>query len=89
MSDQAREGAWKAMAETDLNLRGLKCPLPALKTRKALLGLAPGDILAVTSTDPLSVIDIPRLVMETGDALLGQEDQDGAILFRIRKAGAD
>lgn len=77
------------MAQIELNLRGLKCPLPALKTRKALLGLAPGAILIVASTDPLSVIDIPRLVMETGDALLGQEEQDGTLLFRIRKAGAD
>lgn len=74
------------MAETELNLRGLKCPLPALKTRKALRDLAPGQVLAVASTDPLAAIDIPRLLMETGDELLGQEQREDDVVFRIRKA---
>ncbi len=52
-----------------LDLRGLKCPLPVLKTRKALAGLAPGDRIEVACTDPLSVIDLPNLVRETGDCL--------------------
>ena len=41
------------MAETTLNLRGLKCPLPALRTRKALSGLKRGDILFVTSENAI------------------------------------
>ena len=57
------------MAETILNLRGLKCPLPALKARKALTKLAAGDTLVLECTDPLSTIDIPNLVRETGDVL--------------------
>jgi tRNA 2-thiouridine synthesizing protein A len=73
------------MAETYLNLRGLKCPLPALKTRKALRGLAGGDVLLVETTDPLAALDIPNLLRETGDALEGQEAVDGGLLFRIRK----
>ncbi len=73
------------MAETHLNLRGLKCPLPALKTRKALQGVAAGEVLVVTCTDPLAVIDIPALVNETGHALEGQSEEDGALVFRIRK----
>jgi tRNA 2-thiouridine synthesizing protein A len=52
-----------------LDLKGLKCPLPALKTRKALKGLAPGATLLVECTDPLAAIDIPHLLQETGDAL--------------------
>ena len=52
---------------TKLDLSGLKCPLPALKTRKALKSLQPGDRLEVHCTDPLSVIDIPNLIQETGD----------------------
>jgi tRNA 2-thiouridine synthesizing protein A len=77
------------MAETTLNLRGLKCPLPALRTRKALTKLAPGDILVVECTDPLSEIDIPNLTRETGDALEATEKSDSVIAFRIRKqAGA-
>jgi tRNA 2-thiouridine synthesizing protein A len=76
------------MTETHLNLRGLKCPLPALKTRKALRGLAPGDILVVACTDPLAAIDIPNLVRETGDALDGRTEDEGVLTFRIRKAAA-
>ncbi len=74
------------MAETHLNLRGLKCPLPALKTRKALAGLSPGDVIVVECTDPLAAIDIPALLNETRDMLEGQREQDGALVFRIRKA---
>ena len=73
------------MTETHLNLRGLKCPLPALKTRKALVGLVPGDIIVVECTDPLSAIDIPALLNETQDVLEAQGEQDGVLVFRIRK----
>jgi tRNA 2-thiouridine synthesizing protein A len=74
------------MTESHLNLRGLKCPLPALKTRKALVGLLPGDIIVVECTDPLSVIDIPALLNETHDVLEAQGEQDGVLVFRIRKS---
>ena len=52
-----------------LDLSGLKCPLPALKTRRALKSLAPGDLLEVRCTDPMAAIDIPHLVGMTGDRL--------------------
>src|SRR2546429_6168812 len=55
------------MTTTKLDLTGLKCPLPALKTRKALKGITSGDFLEVHCTDPLSAIDIPNLIRETGD----------------------
>jgi tRNA 2-thiouridine synthesizing protein A len=74
------------MSETRLNLRGLKCPLPALKTRKALQGLKPGEMLVVECTDPLAAIDIPNLLQETGDELAAQSRENDALLFRIRKA---
>ncbi len=70
-----------------LDLRGLKCPLPVLKTRKALAGLAPGDQLEVACTDPLSAIDLPNLVRETGDCLESQDATEGALVFLIRKGG--
>ena len=57
------------MTEKTLNLRGLKCPLPALRTRKALGGMEAGDILIVECTDPLAGIDIPNLLNQTGDTL--------------------
>jgi tRNA 2-thiouridine synthesizing protein A len=66
-------------------LRGLKCPLPALRTRKALRSLADGDRLDVACTDPLSVIDIPHLLRQTGDALDGMEESDNVVTFYIRR----
>jgi tRNA 2-thiouridine synthesizing protein A len=71
---------------TKLDLTGLKCPLPALKTRKALKGLKPGDVLEVLCTDPLSAIDIPNLLRETGDKLEIAERAEQQIVFVIEKA---
>jgi len=70
-----------------LDLSGLKCPLPALKTRKALKTLTPGDLLEVHCTDPLSVIDIPNLIRETGDKVEITERVAHEIVFLIEKAG--
>jgi tRNA 2-thiouridine synthesizing protein A len=70
---------------TKLDLTGLKCPLPALKTRKALKPLKPGDVLEVHCTDPLSVIDIPNLVRETGDKVEITERAEDRIVFLIEK----
>jgi tRNA 2-thiouridine synthesizing protein A len=75
------------MTETILDLRGLKCPLPALKTRKALRGLKAGDLLTVETTDPLAALDIPNLLRETGDVLEGQVEIEGGLSFRIRRTG--
>jgi tRNA 2-thiouridine synthesizing protein A len=76
----------RSMVEKTLDLRGLKCPLPVLYTRKALAGLAPGDVLLVECTDPLAGIDIPNLVRETGDALEDVRREEKLLAFRIRKA---
>jgi tRNA 2-thiouridine synthesizing protein A len=74
------------MTEKTLNLRGLKCPLPALRTRRALAGLAAGDLLTIECTDPLTAIDIPNLLRETGDALEAKTAEADLLTFRIRKA---
>ncbi|HTS39207.1 MAG TPA: sulfurtransferase TusA family protein [Xanthobacteraceae bacterium] len=77
------------MAESTISLRGLKCPLPALKTRKLLARMAAGDVLVIECTDPLTSIDIPNLLRETGDALEASEKKGKILIFRIRKdAGA-
>ena len=77
------------MTEKTINLRGLKCPLPALRVRKALGGLAAGDVIVAECTDPLAALDIPNLLRQTGDTLEGQEkaqEKDQVLLtFRIRK----
>lgn len=72
-------------SEQHLDLKGLKCPLPALKTRKALKALAPGTLLRVECTDPLAAIDIPNLLRETGDVLDSQERSAATLVFCIRK----
>ena len=73
------------MTITQLDLNGLKCPLPVLKTRKALAALSAGDRLEVHCTDPLSVIDIPNLIRETGDRV--EVSRSGSqIVFVIDKA---
>ena len=76
------------MTTTKLDLTGLKCPLPALKTRKALKALKPGDLLEVRCTDPLSVIDIPNLIRETGDKVEITERAESRIVFSIEKGMA-
>ena len=74
------------MTTTKLDLAGLKCPLPALKTRKALKSISSGDFLEVHCTDPLSVIDIPNLIRETGDRVDISERSDSRIVFLIEKS---
>jgi tRNA 2-thiouridine synthesizing protein A len=73
------------VAEKILNLRGLKCPLPALRARKALSGLRTGDMLIAECTDPLTAIDIPNLLRETGDTMVSSVREGEVLVFRIRK----
>ena len=73
------------MTTTKLDLTGLKCPLPALKTRKALKSVKAGDFLEVHCTDPLSVIDIPNLIRETGDRVQIKQRDENRIVFLIEK----
>ena|SRR6516165_363843 len=73
------------VAEKTLNLRGLKCPLPALRARKALTGLKAGDMLIAECTDPLTAIDIPNLLNQTGDRLESSAREGDVLVFRIRK----
>lgn len=76
------------MTIAKLDLTGLKCPLPALKTRKALKSLLPGERLEVRCTDPLAVIDIPNLLNEVGDRLESLQRDGEHTVFLIEKAGA-
>jgi tRNA 2-thiouridine synthesizing protein A len=74
------------MAESTVSMRGLKCPLPALKTRKLLARMAAGDVLVIECTDPLTSIDIPNLLRETGDKLEDSTRKGRVLTFRIRKS---
>jgi tRNA 2-thiouridine synthesizing protein A len=75
-----------ATNEETVNLRGLKCPLPALRTKKVLKRKAAGEVILVECTDPLAAIDIPNLLNQTGDILEGTERSADLLRFRIRKA---
>ena len=69
-----------------VNMRGLKCPLPALKTSKLLAKMSPGEVLTIECTDPLTTIDIPNLVRETGDKIEDNSKSGRVLTFRIRKS---
>jgi tRNA 2-thiouridine synthesizing protein A len=73
--------------EETLDLRGLKCPLPALLAKKALARLAPGTTLTVLADDPMSVVDIPHMCHDEGHAMHGMASRDGYSEFTIRKGG--
>ena len=73
------------MTTTKLDLTGLKCPLPALNAQGAEAS-QPGSSLEVHCTDPLSVIDIPNLIRETGDKVEIAERNESRIVFLIEKA---
>ncbi|HEY7997939.1 MAG TPA: sulfurtransferase TusA family protein [Pseudolabrys sp.] len=73
------------MTKKTMNLRGLKCPLPALRVRKMLSGLKTDDVIVAECTDPLTAIDIPNLLRQTGDVLEGKTEAEDVLTFRIRK----
>ncbi len=60
--------------QKDLDARGLNCPLPILKAKKALADMVSGDVLRVLATDPGSVRDFNAFARQTGNALLGHEE---------------
>jgi tRNA 2-thiouridine synthesizing protein A len=73
------------MSAESYDLRGLKCPLPVLKTRRRLKTMLSGAELTVETTDPLAGIDIPHLCNEDGHALLLSERTETGHRFVIRK----
>lgn len=76
------------MTLTKLDLIGLKCPQPVLRTRKALKSLSPGDRLEVHCSDPLAAIDIPHLIAQTGDRVETMQRRDAVTVFLIEKVAA-
>ncbi len=74
------------MTITTLDLNGLKCPLPALRTRKALGRLQRGARLLVLASDPMAAIDIPHAIHETGDRLIEQTRNEENLSFLIEKS---
>ena len=73
------------MAQVTLDCRGLKCPLPVLKTEKRLGELQQGDTLTFLATDPIARIDIPLYCLQNGHSCDIRE-ADGVLTFTIVKA---
>ncbi|MGZ5384576.1 MAG: sulfurtransferase TusA family protein [Acidimicrobiia bacterium] len=70
-----------------LDCSGLACPMPIIKTKKAIDGLQTGQILKMISTDPGSVSDMTAWTSRTGNELLEREVSDGIYVFFIKKTG--
>jgi tRNA 2-thiouridine synthesizing protein A len=68
-----------------LDARGMNCPLPILRTRKAINQLASGQVLEVTATDPGSLKDMASFCSQTGNRLLSSNAADSCFVFLIEK----
>ena len=70
---------------TTLDLKGLKCPMPIVKTAQAIRTIAAGELLEVLATDPGSVADFGAWSRSTGNELVEQTMQDGVYRFVLRR----
>jgi len=78
-----------AASETVLDLRGLRCPQPVLRAKKALRNVPVGGVLVMECTDPLTVIDVPHFARQTGqeltEQLTEQRQDDKLYIFKLVK----
>ena len=74
------------MSDQVLDTKGLNCPLPILKAKKAISQMETGQILEVHSTDPGSVMDFEALCRQTGHQLLESNQENGIYVFLLKKA---
>ncbi len=71
--------------DKEFDASGLSCPLPIVKTKKALNDMAPGQVLRVVATDPGSVADMAAFAEQTGNDLLEQGIEDKKYVFFLKK----
>ena len=72
--------------DKDFDASGLACPLPIVKTKKALNDMQPGQVLRVIATDPGSVCDMEAFAEQTGNTLLSSSTEDKKYVFFLKKA---
>ena len=72
------------MADQVLDAKGLNCPLPILKAKKALKDVPAGGTLEIQSTDPGSVADFEAFCRTTGNELLESKSEDGVYVFLVK-----
>jgi tRNA 2-thiouridine synthesizing protein A len=71
--------------DKELDARGLSCPLPILKTKKALTDMVSGQVLKVVATDPGSIKDMQAFAKQTGNPLLSSAEGDKSYIFFLKK----
>jgi tRNA 2-thiouridine synthesizing protein A len=82
--DSSLTAAWQLAEAIDLS--GLKCPMPALMTTRALRRVNSGDLIAVTVTDPMAPLDLRHLCQRDGHVLVDERpNENGARRFLIRR----
>ncbi len=72
-------------ADSELDARGLSCPLPILRTKKSLSSMAPGQVLKVIATDHGSIKDMEAFSKQTGNELLSSAVENGEYIFYIKR----
>ncbi len=72
-------------ANREVDARGLNCPLPILRTKKALNDMQSGEVIRVVATDPASVRDFEAFARQTGNSLIEHGEADGAFWFLMRR----
>ena len=72
---------------TILDTKGLNCPLPVLRVKKAIKDVQPGEILQVQATDPGAVGDFQAFCKTSGNEMVDWKEDAGVFTFNIRKAG--
>jgi tRNA 2-thiouridine synthesizing protein A len=71
--------------DKELDVRGLNCPLPILRTKKSLVDMATGQVLRIITTDPAAVIDFEVFADQTGNELLSSSEIAGEFMFYMKK----
>ncbi len=71
--------------DREVDARGLNCPLPILRTKKALNDMVSGQVLRVLATDPGSVRDFEAFAKQTGNQLMQFAEQDGVFSFLVKR----
>ncbi|HEY7675411.1 MAG TPA: sulfurtransferase TusA family protein [Burkholderiales bacterium] len=71
--------------DKDLDVRGLNCPLPILRAKKALTGMTSGQVLRVLATDPGSVKDFQAFAKQTGNELLSHAEAGQVFTFLLKR----
>ena len=69
---------------TQIDARGLICPLPVLRLRKALLAFPPGQVVRMVASDPMAMIDVPHFCTEAGHELISATPTEGGTAYLVR-----